>query len=58
MLSYSHSLQVTCQGTGMCNDHAHGDWFVYNVINMAAQLDVSWVGWAWRGVNANGGEIV
>ena len=34
---------------GKCNDHAHGDWFVYNVINMAAQLDVSWTGWAWRG---------
>ena len=46
----------TCQGTGMCNDHAHGDHFVFNLLNLAAQLDVSWVGWAWRGNNANSGS--
>jgi hypothetical protein len=34
---------------GKCNDHTHGDWFVHNLLNMAAQLDVSWTGWAWRG---------
>jgi hypothetical protein len=45
----------TCQGTGMCNDHAHGDNFVFNLLNLASQIDVSWVGWAWRGNNANGG---
>ena len=36
---------------GHCNDHAHGDWFVHNLLNMAAQLDVSWTGWAWRGTS-------
>ena len=48
----------TCQGAGkgMCNDHTHGDHFVANLLNLAAQLDVSWVGWAWRGPNANGGS--
>ena len=46
----------TCQGTGMCNDHTHGDFFVYNLLNMATQVDVSFVGWAWRGPNANGGS--
>jgi hypothetical protein len=46
----------TCQSSGMCNDHAHGDNFVHNLLNLAAQVDVSWVGWAWRGTNANGGS--
>ena len=32
-----------------CNDHTHSDWFTHNVINLAAQLDVSWSAWAWRG---------
>jgi len=45
----------TCQSKGMCNDHTHGDNFVYNLMNLASQIDVSWVGWAWRGPNANGG---
>ena len=36
---------------GRCNDHTHGDWFVHNLLNMAAQLDVSWTGWAWRGTS-------
>ena len=44
-----------CGGPAHCNDNLHGDWFVYNLLNMAAQLDVSWLGWAWRGTNANGG---
>ena len=44
-----------CGGPAKCNDYAHGAWFVHNLLNMAAQLDVSWVGWAWRGTNANGG---
>jgi hypothetical protein len=39
--------------TKPCNDHLHGDHFVFNVLNLAAQLDVSWTGWAWRGTNAN-----
>jgi hypothetical protein len=26
---------------------------VLNVVNLAAQMDVSWTGWAWRGTNAN-----
>ncbi len=37
--------------TTKCNDDAHGDHFVHNVLNLAAQLDVSWTGWAWRGPN-------
>lgn len=45
--------QYCCNSTGpptqKCNDHTHGDWFVHNVINLAAQLDVSWSAWAWRG---------
>jgi hypothetical protein len=36
----------TCQSSGMCNDHAHGDHFVHNLLNLAAQVDVSWVGWS------------
>jgi hypothetical protein len=47
---------TTCQSKGMCNDHAHGDNFVFNLINLASQIDVSWIGWAWRGPNANGGN--
>ena len=39
--------------TKPCNDHLHGDWFVENAVNLAAQMDVSWTGWAWRGTNAN-----
>lgn len=45
-----------CQGNVTCNDHIHGDWFVHNLINLGAQLDISWTGWAWRGTNANGGN--
>jgi hypothetical protein len=44
-----------CGGPAKCNDWLHGANFVYNLANMAAQLDVSWLGWAWRGTNANGG---
>jgi aryl-phospho-beta-D-glucosidase BglC (GH1 family) len=43
---------TTCQKTGPCKDHAHADWFVYNVLNEATQFDVSWVGWAWRGTGS------
>ena len=39
--------------TKPCNDHLHGDHFVANALNLAAQLDVSWTGWAWRGTNPN-----
>lgn len=45
-----------CKQSLPCNDHLHGDWFVQNVVNMAAQLDVSWTGWAWRGTNPNDGN--
>ena len=45
-----------CGGPAKCNDWAHGANFVYNVINLATQLDVSFTGWAWRGRNANGGN--
>ena len=45
-----------CGGPARCNDYLHGSWFVHNLLNMAAQLDVSWTGWAWRGTNANGGQ--
>lgn len=41
-----------CQ-SGTCNDHAHGDYFVYNIVNMCEQYDISWVGWGWRGTNVN-----
>jgi hypothetical protein len=34
-----------------CNDDLHGEHFVENVINLAAQFDVSWTAWAWRGTN-------
>lgn len=45
---------VPCNNkTKPCNDHEHGDWFVLNVVNLAAQMDVSWTGWAWRGTNPN-----
>jgi hypothetical protein len=39
--------------TKPCNDVLHGPNFVLNVVNLAAQLDVSWTGWAWRGTNPN-----
>lgn len=52
----SANNQSGCGGPAKCNDNLHGDWFVHNLLNMAAQLDVSWVGWAWRGTNANGGN--
>jgi hypothetical protein len=42
-----------CQGSGQCSDHNHGDWFVFNVANMAEQYDLSWIGWGWRGTNVN-----
>jgi hypothetical protein len=42
----------TCQGTGMCTDHEHGDWYVHNLLNLATEYDISWVGWGWRGRNS------
>lgn len=48
---YCCNANNTGQPVGKCNDHIHGDWFVHNLINMAAQLDVSWTGWAWRGTS-------
>lgn len=48
---------VTCsKGPGPCDDHAHGDWFVHNAVNMATQYDMSWVGWAWRGTGFGDGK--
>jgi len=41
-----------CRG-GNCNDHAHSDNFVYNIVNLSEQYDISWFGWAWRGTNVN-----
>eukprot|EP00727_Mastigamoeba_balamuthi_P010226 m51a1_g5826 hypothetical protein (702) ;mRNA; f:243951-247769 len=41
---------TACKG-GKCDKHEYGDFFVYNVANTAAQYDVSWLGWGWRGVN-------
>jgi len=38
-------------GSGSCSNHATGDNFVYNIINMGLQYDISWIGWAWRGNN-------
>jgi hypothetical protein len=52
----SATNQSGCGGPAKCNDYAHGAWFVHNLLNMAAQLDLSWLGWAWRGTNANGGN--
>lgn len=52
----SANNQSGCGGPAKCNDYNHGAWFVNNVINLAAQIDVSWTGWAWRGTNANGGN--
>ena len=46
---YCCNSNTTGAPQGKCNDHAHGDWFVHNLLNLAAQLDVSWTGWAWRG---------
>ncbi len=48
---YCCNANNTGQPVGKCNDHTHGDWFVNNLINMAAQLDVSWTGWAWTGTS-------
>ncbi len=48
---YCCNANNTGQPVGKCNDHTHGDWFVHNLINMAAQLDVSWTGWAWTGTS-------
>lgn len=45
-----------CESKPQCDDHAHGDWFVHNTVNMAAQYDVSWVGWAWRGTGSGDGH--
>lgn len=43
----------TCQkGGGPCKDHEHSDNFVYNMANLAAQYDISFVGWGWRGRNS------
>jgi hypothetical protein len=36
-----------------CNDDAHGDHYVYNILNMCEQYDISWIGWGWRGNNNN-----
>jgi len=52
-------VQQFCCGTGqacnigICDDHGHGDHYVFNIINMAEQYDISWVGWGWRGTNNN-----
>eukprot|EP00486_Rosalina_sp_Unknown_P007300 CAMPEP_0201572168 /NCGR_PEP_ID=MMETSP0190_2-20130828/15286_1 /ASSEMBLY_ACC=CAM_ASM_000263 /TAXON_ID=37353 /ORGANISM="Rosalina sp." /LENGTH=497 /DNA_ID=CAMNT_0047997597 /DNA_START=116 /DNA_END=1609 /DNA_ORIENTATION=- len=34
---------------GGCTNHLLGDNFVYNIVNMAYQYDVSWTGWGWFG---------
>jgi hypothetical protein len=46
----------SCQQPAMCIDHTHGDNYVWNLLNLAAQYDCSWVGWGWRGTNANDGN--
>ena len=43
----------SCRGSGLCSNAAQGAHFVHNVVNMAEQYDISWVGWAWRGTNVN-----
>ena len=35
----------------LCNSHNTGDNFSFNIINMAAQYDISWTAWAWWGVS-------
>mmetsp|Transcript_81926 Transcript_81926/g.265523 ORF Transcript_81926/g.265523 Transcript_81926/m.265523 type:complete len:781 (+) Transcript_81926:16-2358(+) len=42
-----------CAGKGTCSDEDHGAHFVHNVVNMAEQYDISWIGWAWRGAGSN-----
>jgi len=48
----------TCQkgGGDNCKDHAHADNFVYNIANLAAQYDISFTGWGWRGRNGPSGN--
>jgi hypothetical protein len=57
-------IQQYCCGTGVscisgptCDDHPHGDSYVFNIINMAEQYDISWVGWGWRGPNNNSAYV-
>jgi len=38
-------------GAGPCSDHQTGDNFVFNIVNYALQMDISWIGWGWRGTN-------
>eukprot|EP01124_Arcella_intermedia_P029203 TRINITY_DN6109_c0_g1_i1.p1 TRINITY_DN6109_c0_g1~~TRINITY_DN6109_c0_g1_i1.p1 ORF type:complete len:526 (+),score=81.68 TRINITY_DN6109_c0_g1_i1:13-1590(+) len=50
--------QYCCGSSGackpsQCNDHLHSDNFVYNIVNLSEQYDLSWIGWAWRGTNVN-----
>ena len=41
---------ISCNGQNLeCGNHATGDNFVYNIVNMAYQYDISWTGWAWFG---------
>ncbi len=47
---------MTCQSSGPCKDHAHADFFVHNLLNLAAQYDASWTGWGWRGRNSPSGN--
>eukprot|EP00490_Sorites_sp_Unknown_P009375 CAMPEP_0114672518 /NCGR_PEP_ID=MMETSP0191-20121206/43060_1 /TAXON_ID=126664 /ORGANISM="Sorites sp." /LENGTH=244 /DNA_ID=CAMNT_0001935085 /DNA_START=1271 /DNA_END=2002 /DNA_ORIENTATION=+ len=43
----------TCPGNPnlICNDHNTGDHFSFNMVNMAAQYDISWTAWAWWGAS-------
>eukprot|EP01084_Bolivina_argentea_P161869 281718_1 len=41
--------QACCGAHGPCGNTARGDNFVYNIVNMAYQYDVSWTGWGWFG---------
>ena len=39
-----------CHG-GQCTNNNTGDNFVFNIVNMCLQYDISWIGWGWRGTN-------
>jgi hypothetical protein len=60
---FTEVRQHCCGNTGAscnnanCDDHDHGDHYVYNIINMCEQYDISWVGWGWRGNNDNAGYV-
>ena len=46
--------QMDCKGEqGECNAVATGTHFVFNMVNFAMQMDISFVGWGWRGNNSN-----